>query len=615
MGLEEVGAKLILEGESQFTAGMKRAEDQSTGFGRTLSKVADGIAQGFGQQLFKAVSKGVGMIPDLLGDALKSTMDWGKGLDDIGDILGTTTKQSAGLQAMFKTIGGSSEQLTGAMAKMSAGLKDAKGQLGPTGTALKSLGIKFEDAKGKMLPATTIFQMVADKIGNMPDGLEKTSLMMDIFGKSGKEMGDALAAAANGGMDLYIKKAEEMGLAIDPEQIVRNNIAIETLKLAWTGLGNRIMEKVLPIIEDFTWKVVHMLDDPNIKKNIDLFYNNLLTAWKWVETNIFPIAQSLYNWVTIEIPKGIDTLKKAWDKDFSPSIQAAWNWVSNNSTKVWQPVFDWVNTKIPSAIEVGKTAWNTYQTTMGGLVDYINGPVKTAFDDTAVQLNEQLPGATLFFQNKLLDLKWKWQDFVAYSNDYIVPIFTTIKDIIGILIDKAVTPLKDLVSGAFSTAWSGLATILKIDVSGAFTGLQFDILTPLVEFFNGPMRSALIDLLARLSSLKNMILNMPSLPSISIPGITGSSWKPGSTPYPGETEMANGGSFIIPKEYGFEGFNLGGMATASAGERVTVTPAAVSAGPSNYQYSYATNYNLNLTTQQTEQNVQQSFAIMRMLAG
>jgi hypothetical protein len=38
------------------------------------------------------------------------------------------------------------------------------------------------------------------------------------------------------------------------------------------------------------------------------------------------------------------------------------------------------------------------------------------------------------------------------------------------------------------------------------------------------------------------------------------------------TAFASGGSFIVPSAYGNEGFNLGGMATASAGERVTVSP-------------------------------------------
>lgn len=35
---------------------------------------------------------------------------------------------------------------------------------------------------------------------------------------------------------------------------------------------------------------------------------------------------------------------------------------------------------------------------------------------------------------------------------------------------------------------------------------------------------------------------------------------------------AEGGQFVIPDQYGYEGFNMGGMATASGGETVTITP-------------------------------------------
>jgi hypothetical protein len=35
---------------------------------------------------------------------------------------------------------------------------------------------------------------------------------------------------------------------------------------------------------------------------------------------------------------------------------------------------------------------------------------------------------------------------------------------------------------------------------------------------------------------------------------------------------ASGGSFVVPSQYGYEGFSMGGMATASAGETVTITP-------------------------------------------
>lgn len=62
----------------------------------------------------------------------------------------------------------------------------------------------------------------------------------------------------------------------------------------------------------------------------------------------------------------------------------------------------------------------------------------------------------------------------------------------------------------------------------------------------------------------NILVN-GSVPTIHFGGQT----NPGATP---RTPMAGGGSFVVPEAYGYEGFDLGGLASASAGERVTVTP-------------------------------------------
>ena len=75
---------------------------------------------------------------------------------------------------------------------------------------------------------------------------------------------------------------------------------------------------------------------------------------------------------------------------------------------------------------------------------------------------------------------------------------------------------------------------------------------------------------------------------------------PGTTPtapaptLPVEREkLANGGSFIVPSRYGYEGFNMGGVATASAGERVTVTPRGQGGGQFVFNVSVSNDAMLN----------------------
>jgi hypothetical protein len=210
--------------------------------------------------------------------SIKATEEWGQKLDSIGDVLGTTSEESAGLAYMFTTVGGDTDQLTQALAIMAKGLQDASGNAGPTGQAINALGISFLDASGNIKPATQLFQEVADKLGPMPDGLQKTSIMMDIFGKSGKEMGDALGAAANGGMDAYIQKAKAVGLSFSDEQtvaVVNFSKAWNELKLAWQGISATVGIQVIPALTGLVTLLREKLADPAIQESIKQIGVNL----------------------------------------------------------------------------------------------------------------------------------------------------------------------------------------------------------------------------------------------------------------------------------------------------------------------------------------------------
>jgi len=586
MSLEETGVKLVTEGESQFLSTMKKAEDASSGFGKTLSKVAEGIAQGFGQSLFNAVSKGIGAIPNLMEGAVKTTMEWGQSLDGIGDVLGTTTDQSAGLAVMFKTIGGSTEQLTGAVALMTKGLTSANGELGPTGKALKGLGINFQDAKGKILPATEIFQMVADKIGNMPDGLEKTSLMMDIFGKSGKEMGDALGAAANGGMNAYIQQAKAMGLAIDPEQVIENQKAWETMKLVFMGLSVQLGTALLPAIMWVSKEITALASNPAVKEWITNFIGYITQAVEWVKEQ-WPIVSKTFADVFGKVQSSISTVQNII-KSFLDIVQGWWK--QNGETimgvvnSMWERVkglFDaasrFIQALIGAALKVIEAFWQAHGDTIMGIVQWLWDTVQTIFNTAISVITDIFNAFTALLQGD-------WDGFVAY-------------------LLKAWETLWVAIKTAAEVAWNALSSwlsgVLK-QIIDKFTSIDWgQVGRNIIDGIGGALRNGWNYLTNLVSNLANELFEAAkralgiASPSRLFEGI-------------GINMMLGMGKGIV------EGSAVPIQATSQA---AMSSAASVSAGPSNYQYSYATNYNLNLTTQQTSQSVQNSFAIMRMLAG
>ena len=614
MGLEEVGAKLVLEGQSQFISGMKQAENASSGFGKVLSKVAEGIAQGFGQSLFNAVSRGIGAIPDLMQSAMKATMEWGQGLDDIGDVLGTTTKEGAGLASMFKTIGGDSKQLTSAMALMTKGLTNVDGTLGPTGKSLAALGINFRDAKGKMLPATKIFQLVADKLGPMPEGLEKTSAMMDIFGKSGKEMGDALNAAANGGMDAYIQQAEAMGLAIDPEQVIENKKSFETLKLVFTGLAVQLGTSLLPAIQWVTKEITKLASNPAIKEWIKSFTGYITQAVTWVQTqwpiisetfiNVFSIIQSTIDDVKRIIQSFLSTIQ-GWWADNGDKITSTTSTMWNGVKGLFSAAAKFIQTLISKALEVIQAFWQAHGENIMRIVNWLWTTIQTIFN-TAISI------VTSIFTAFTALLEGDWDGFtknmLAAWDTLWVLIRSAAEGAWAILSEWFTTVIHQLLAFFLNTDWGRIGSEI---INGIWNGIKggWDWLVGKVRELASSMLAAALSALQGSGNVGN-VGNGGIIPQSG-----GNYTGVGAKPKRGGEQFASGGQFTIPMGFGYEGFNLGGMATASGGETVTITPKNVSAGPSTYNYNYSTNYNLNLSTQESQQSVRQSFAMMKMLAG
>lgn len=89
-----------------------------------------------------------------------------------------------------------------------------------------------------------------------------------------------------------------------------------------------------------------------------------------------------------------------------------------------------------------------------------------------------------------------------------------------------------------------------------------------VEDYGKIMDQVMADGVVSVQEVTDAINNIPNKKSILLDVVIKYIPKPGG----GVKPYASGGSFVIPSEYGNEGFGMGGMATASAGEKVTITP-------------------------------------------
>jgi len=91
-------------------------------------------------------------------------------------------------------------------------------QVAESGSAFTKIGVSLKDANGKVRPFNDILLQTADRFKEMPDGAKKTSLALELFGRSGKDMIKVLNLGSDGIGDLTAR-ADKLGLTLNSKTI------------------------------------------------------------------------------------------------------------------------------------------------------------------------------------------------------------------------------------------------------------------------------------------------------------------------------------------------------------------------------------------------------------
>ena len=114
------------------------------------------------------------------------------------------------------------------------------------------LGVEVRNADGTMRDTVDVLADLADVLAEMPDGAEKTALMIDMMGRSAADLipmlnqgGAALRAAA--------AEADRLGITITEamsNSAARTNDAMTRMQAALRGLATQITAEMAPMIAD-----------------------------------------------------------------------------------------------------------------------------------------------------------------------------------------------------------------------------------------------------------------------------------------------------------------------------------------------------------------------------
>jgi lambda family phage tail tape measure protein len=133
----------------------------------------------------------------------------------------------------------SNEQLTTGLLQLSKNMLEAAKGTETYAAAYRALGVSVVAPSGQLRSANEVFEDIADRFKDLPDGATKAAVAMRLFGRSGAQ----LIPLLNGGSDALTK----LGFGLSKEFTEKAQLFNDTM----AGIGRRFTEIQLQILDYF----------------------------------------------------------------------------------------------------------------------------------------------------------------------------------------------------------------------------------------------------------------------------------------------------------------------------------------------------------------------------
>ncbi len=232
--------KLLITGDSSgLTTALGKATRETKSFGDAATRSFAGVKSAF-------AALGVTLSAGAFGASIKAAINSFDELGKASQRIGVSVEALSGLKYAAELSDVSFADLETSLKKFSKTLADSKNGSRQAAEALLKVGaVAGESVEENLL-------RVADAFAAMPDGIRKTALAVELFGKSGTRLIPFLNAGAAGIRDL-MKEAERLGIVVSTDTAKaaeRFNDSLTTLGNAAKGVGYSIANFLLTPLAD-----------------------------------------------------------------------------------------------------------------------------------------------------------------------------------------------------------------------------------------------------------------------------------------------------------------------------------------------------------------------------
>lgn len=237
-----------------------------------------------------AVSTAVyGAISAMVNSASKYGDEIAKASQRVG--VNTDALQKLRYAADLANVG--SEELNMGLMRLSRTILDARNGNKDLTNSLNKAGISIDTINNKSKSADELIAIMSDRFKAMPDGVEKTALAMDLFGRSGARLIPLLNSGSKNIKAMY-QEAKDLGIILD-ESVLRSSEEfrdnLTRLTVSLTAIKNKIGLELMPKIDALVtrflawYKVNQNLVGQRIDKTVDLLTKAFNSA-SWVFENV-----------------------------------------------------------------------------------------------------------------------------------------------------------------------------------------------------------------------------------------------------------------------------------------------------------------------------------------
>ncbi len=168
--------------------------------------------------------------------------------------VGLTTERLSELAYAGSLSGVQFEEMTKSLGKLSVKMQEAESGTKTSVDLFNDLGIKVSDASGKLKSSDAVLEEIADKFEKTKDGAAKTSIAIELFGRSGAKL-VPLLNGGSAGIGELADEARRLGAVFDGEMSKKAeefNDNIERLGVVSQSSGRLFANELLPFLVKIT---------------------------------------------------------------------------------------------------------------------------------------------------------------------------------------------------------------------------------------------------------------------------------------------------------------------------------------------------------------------------